>query len=77
MDYRDYLEIDSKYFRPTEVDVLLGDSTKARKVLHWQPKVSFDQLVDMMVEADMELAEKERTLRNAGYKCTHNGRSIP
>jgi len=77
MDYRDYLEIDSKYFRPTEVDVLLGDSTKARKVLHWEPKVSFDQLVDMMVEADMELAEKERTLRNAGYKCTHNGRSIP
>ena len=77
MDYRDYLEIDSKYFRPTEVDVLLGDSTKARKVLHWQPKVSFDQLVDMMVETDMELAEKERTLRNAGYKCTHNGRSIP
>ena len=77
MDYRDYLEIDSKYFRPTEVDVLLGDSTKARKVLHWEPKVGFDQLVDMMVEADMELAEKERTLRNAGYKCTHNGRSIP
>jgi GDPmannose 4,6-dehydratase len=77
MDYRDYLEIDSKYFRPTEVDVLLGDSTKARKVLHWEPKVSFDQLVDMMVETDMELAEKERTLRNAGYKCTHNGRSIP
>jgi GDPmannose 4,6-dehydratase len=74
MDYRDHVEIDSKYFRPTEVDVLLGDSTKARKVLHWIPKVSFDQLVDMMVEADMEHAEKERTLRNAGYECTHNGR---
>jgi len=76
MDYRDHVEIDPKYFRPTEVDVLLGDSTKARKVLRWEPKVSFDQLVDMMVEADMELAEKERTLRNAGYEYTHNGRII-
>jgi len=67
MDYRDYLVIDEKYFRPTEVDVLLGDASKARKALGWKPKVSFAQLVDMMIESDLELAKKEKTLRDAGY----------
>ncbi len=76
LDYRDHVEIDSKYFRPTEVDALLGDSRKARKVLNWRPKVGFDQLADMMVKADMEIAEREQTLKNAGYECTYNGRSI-
>jgi len=76
MDYRDYLEIDPKYFRPMEVDALLGDPTKARKVLGWEPNVSFAQLVDMMVEADMELAKKERMLRNAGYEYTSNARNL-
>ena len=76
MNYRDYVEIDPKYFRPTEVDVLLGDSTKARKALNWQPKVSFDQLVDMMIATDMELACREKTLRDAGYECSCNGRSF-
>ena len=76
MDYRDYVEIDPKYFRPTEVDVLLGDSKKARQALNWQPKVSFDQLVDMMIETDMELACREKTLRDAGYECSCNVRSF-
>jgi GDPmannose 4,6-dehydratase len=68
LDYEKYVEIDSRYFRPTEVDVLLGDASKAKKKLGWTPRVSFDQLIDMMIAADMELAEKEKTLRDAGYE---------
>ena len=67
LDYEEYVAIDQRYFRPTEVDVLLGDSSKAQKKLGWKPKVNFDQLIDMMVEADLELAKKERTLLDAGY----------
>ena len=72
LDYEEYVAIDQRYFRPTEVDVLLGDSTKAQKKLGWKPKVTFDQLIDMMVEADLELAKKERTLLDAGYKNVKN-----
>ncbi|HRR41029.1 MAG TPA: GDP-mannose 4,6-dehydratase [Syntrophales bacterium] len=68
LDYRKHVIIDKRYFRPTEVDVLLGDAAKARKKLGWSPKVGFDRLIDMMVKADMELAEKEKTLRDAGYE---------
>ena len=74
MDYRDYVEIDSKYFRPTEVDVLLGDSTKAQKALGWKPKVTFEKLVEMMIATDMEMANKEKTLLDAGYSCGNNHR---
>jgi GDPmannose 4,6-dehydratase len=69
LDYQRHVETDPRYFRPTEVDVLLGDAAKARKALGWQPKVSFDQLIAMMVEADLEIAEKEKTLVNAGFAC--------
>ena len=65
--YRDHVEIDERYFRPTEVDVLLGDSTKAQKTLGWKSKTNFDQLIDMMIRADLELAEKEKILNDAGY----------
>jgi GDPmannose 4,6-dehydratase len=68
LDIEKYVAIDSRYFRPTEVDVLLGDATKARKKLGWTPKVSFEQLVDMMVASDLEIAKKERTLADAGYE---------
>jgi GDPmannose 4,6-dehydratase len=51
---------DPKYFRPAEVDLLLGDSSKARKELGWKPKVSFTELVHMMVDADLELARREK-----------------
>jgi GDPmannose 4,6-dehydratase len=54
------VEIDPKYFRPTEVDLLLGDPTKAKVKLGWEPKVKFDGLVNMMVDADLELAEREK-----------------
>jgi len=72
IDYEEYVAIDERYFRPTEVDVLLGDSTKARETLGWQPKVSFDELIDMMIESDMELAQKEKTLVEAGYTVNRN-----
>jgi GDPmannose 4,6-dehydratase len=68
LDYKRHVSIDQKYFRPTEVDILLGDATKAKKKLGWAPKVSFEQLIDMMIEADMEMAKKEKTLRDAGYR---------
>jgi GDPmannose 4,6-dehydratase len=67
LDYQRHVAIDPRYFRPTEVDVLLGDATKARKVLGWQPKVGFEKLIDMMIAADLETAEKEKTLLDAGY----------
>ena len=51
--WKDFVKVDPKYFRPAEVDVLLGDSTKARRVLGWKPKVSFKELVRLMVEADL------------------------
>jgi GDPmannose 4,6-dehydratase len=68
LDYKHYVEIDQRYFRPAEVHVLLGDSTKAQKQLGWEPKVSFDQLINMMIESDLELANKEKILHDAGYK---------
>jgi GDPmannose 4,6-dehydratase len=76
LDYREYVEVDPRYFRPTEVDVLLGDSSKARKNLGWEPKVSFEALIDMMIRADMDLAAREKTLRDAGYECNNNPRSM-
>ena len=72
LDYEKYIAIDQRYFRPTEVDALLGDSTKARKKLGWRPKVGFDELVNIMVEADLELAKKEKTLLDAGYRNVKN-----
>ncbi len=72
LDYKEYVAIDQRYFRPAEVDVLLGDATKARKKLGWEPKVKFDQLIDMMIEADMELARKEKTLVDAGFENGSN-----
>jgi GDPmannose 4,6-dehydratase len=66
LDCDDFIEIDPRYFRPAEVDLLLGDSTKVRTRLGWQPRVSFDALVDMMVDADLRLAEKEKLLHDRG-----------
>ena len=71
LDYARHVVIDPRYFRPTEVVVLLGDSSRARKALNWEPKVTFDQLIDMMVEADMKLAMQEKTLLDAGYSCAN------
>ena len=76
LDYQKHVIIDPKYFRPTEVDVLLGDSSKAKNILGWKPRVGFDQLIDMMIEADMEQASKEKTLFEAGYTSTGSHRMI-
>ncbi len=54
LKWQDYVEIDQKYFRPTEVDLLIGDATKAKEKLGWEPKVGFKELVKMMVDADCE-----------------------
>jgi GDPmannose 4,6-dehydratase len=55
LDWRDHVVVDSKYFRPTEVDVLLGDSSKAKRELGWEPTTKFPALVNLMVDADVEL----------------------
>jgi GDPmannose 4,6-dehydratase len=59
LDWQQYVEIDPRYFRPAEVDLLLGDSSKARNAFGWQPRTSFRQLVQMMVDGDMALAQRE------------------
>ncbi len=54
LDWQEYVKVDPKYFRPAEVDVLLGDPAKARARLGWQPRVGFKELVRLMVEADLQ-----------------------
>jgi len=62
MDWNEHVEIDPRYFRPSEVDVLQGDASKARSVLQWEPRASFRELARMMVDADTRLAQRERAL---------------
>jgi GDPmannose 4,6-dehydratase len=59
LDYREYVTVDERFMRPADVDVLLGDATKARTKLGWEPKVSFRELVEMMVDADLERLRAE------------------
>ncbi len=66
LDWRKYVEVDPRYFRPTEVDLLLGDASKARRVLGWKPRVTFKELVRMMVESDMGIAKRERLISDHG-----------
>jgi GDPmannose 4,6-dehydratase len=54
LNWRDYVELDAKYLRPAEVDLLIGDASKAKRILGWKPTVSFAGLVSLMVDADME-----------------------
>jgi GDPmannose 4,6-dehydratase len=67
LDAKDFVEIDPRYFRPAEVDELLGDPSKAHRKLGWKAACSVEQLAAMMVDADLEIASRERTLRNAGH----------
>ncbi|MCZ2073677.1 MAG: GDP-mannose 4,6-dehydratase [Bryobacterales bacterium] len=73
VDWRRHVEVDSRYYRPTEVDYLMGNAAKARRVLGWQPTVTFTALVRMMVDADLELARRELTLVNAGHHVLTRG----
>ena len=66
LDYREFVEFDTKYTRPSEVDVLLGDATKTRATLGWKPDVDFRGLIKMMVEHDLELARREKFAKSYG-----------
>ena len=65
LDYQEFVAFDQKYERPAEVDLLIGDASKAEKKLGWKPKVAFKKLVSIMVDADMKLAQQENALSDA------------
>jgi GDPmannose 4,6-dehydratase len=64
LDWNKYVEVDPRYFRPAEVDLLLGDATKARTELKWQPRVTFKTLAKLMTDADWKLAKREKLVRD-------------
>ena len=68
LDYKDFVAFDQRYLRPAEVDLLLGDPSKAKQKLGWVPTTTVEQLAAMMVDYDLELAKREKTLRDAGHK---------
>lgn len=67
-DGRCIIKVDARYFRPSEVETLLGDSSKAKKKLGWQPKLSFDELLKEMVDADLNAARRDSLIKKSGYK---------
>lgn len=67
LDPEEFIEKDARYLRPAEVDLLQGDASKAKTQLKWQPTCTVERLAAMMVDADMELARREKTLRDAGH----------
>ena len=66
------VSVDARYFRPTEVETLLGDATKAKEKLGWEPKISFDEMVKEMTAADLKEAEKEKLYQNKGFETFHH-----
>jgi GDPmannose 4,6-dehydratase len=66
LDWKEFVQHDDRYTRPSEVDLLLGDASKARRELGWEPKVSFKELARMMVEADLRVARQELAVQQAG-----------
>jgi GDPmannose 4,6-dehydratase len=70
LDWNDYVEIDQRYYRPAEVDLLQGDYSQAERVLGWKPETSFAQLVQMMVESDLKLAEREKRNGDTGNRAS-------
>jgi GDPmannose 4,6-dehydratase len=64
MDWQKYVKLDQRFYRPAEVDLLVGDSSKARRLLDWQPRFTFEQLVDEMVDADMQLLQNSKVAAN-------------
>jgi GDPmannose 4,6-dehydratase len=73
LDADDFITVDPRYFRPAEVDFLLGDAEETRKLLNWQPRTDFAGLVQEMVDHDLELARQERTLIAAGHQVSLKG----
>jgi len=76
LDWQRHVAVDNRYFRPTEVDALLGDAAKARRILGWQPRVGFAELVRMMVAHDIDLARREHTVKQAGFTHAAPGAAI-
>ncbi|MFM9956865.1 MAG: GDP-mannose 4,6-dehydratase [Phycisphaerales bacterium] len=70
VEWKKHVEVDPRYFRPAEVRTLQGDAAKARRALGWSPTVDIDALARMMADADLEIARRERTLRDAGHGTT-------
>ena len=66
LDWQDFVEFDPRYSRPAEVDLLLGDASKAKQVLGWEPKVRFKDLVRLMVDTDIELVDRTHGLKTKG-----------
>jgi len=66
------VEVDERYFRPTEVDILIGDNSKAKEKLGWEPKYTLDELVEEMVLSDLELMKKEKLLKENGFDILRN-----
>ena len=66
LDWKKYVEVDPRYFRPAEVDLLLGDASKARKQLNWKPAITFKALAKMMTEADWKIARREKLVLDKG-----------
>ncbi len=64
--------VDPKYYRPTEVETLLGDSSKAKKILNWEPKITLDELITEMIENDLELAKKDNLCKKHGFSIIEN-----
>jgi GDPmannose 4,6-dehydratase len=72
LDWEKYVEIDPRYFRPAEVDLLLGDASKVREKLGWEPKVTFDDLVKLMTDYDLKLAQQEAEARKMKHSTATN-----
>lgn len=75
LDWEDFVEFDPRYLRPSEVDHLQGDASKAKSALGWEPTVGFQELTTMMVEHDLELASREKTLLDGGHTVVLRGRA--
>jgi GDPmannose 4,6-dehydratase len=65
---KEIIKVDTNYYRPTEVDLLIGDATKCKEKLHWQPKHTLQELIAEMMKSDIELFQKEQFLKQGGYK---------
>jgi len=64
---QEVLSIDPKYFRPTEVDLLIGDATKAKEKLNWTPEIGLEEMINEMMDSDLKLFKKDKYLRDGGF----------